>query len=231
MRKSFFPAFALQEALIIAKTIVENNASKPMRRLTLFNTMGKSPGSGTSRSLITASSSYGLTEGGYKAEFIKLKDRGKAIAEKDDNKAKIDAVLGVKVFNAFFQHYKNANIPSAPAAIDFLKEQGVPENQTKKCLQILLKTGEQIKLIQEISGSRRIVSSEHALEVLSEITPSRELPPPPGTSPQDTRPSGEFRLPIPHIDIQIHISADAKPEQIDQIFSSMAKHLYKIKQG
>jgi hypothetical protein len=29
-----------------------------------------------------------------------------------------------------------------------------------------------------------------------------------------------------HIDIQVHISADASPEQIDQIFSSMAKHLY-----
>lgn len=29
-----------------------------------------------------------------------------------------------------------------------------------------------------------------------------------------------------HIDVQIHISADAKSDQIDQIFSSMAKHLY-----
>jgi hypothetical protein len=28
-----------------------------------------------------------------------------------------------------------------------------------------------------------------------------------------------------HIDIQIHISPDAKPDQIDQIFASMAKHL------
>jgi hypothetical protein len=32
-----------------------------------------------------------------------------------------------------------------------------------------------------------------------------------------------------HIDIQIHISPDAKPEQIEQIFNSMAKHLYKGK--
>jgi len=29
-----------------------------------------------------------------------------------------------------------------------------------------------------------------------------------------------------HIDIQIHIDANATPEQIDQIFASMAKHLY-----
>lgn len=32
--------------------------------------------------------------------------------------------------------------------------------------------------------------------------------------------------PSVHIDIQIHIAADAKPAQIDQIFASMAKHLY-----
>ena len=30
-----------------------------------------------------------------------------------------------------------------------------------------------------------------------------------------------------HIDIQIHISPDASADQIDQIFASMAKHLYK----
>jgi hypothetical protein len=33
-------------------------------------------------------------------------------------------------------------------------------------------------------------------------------------------------LPGVHIDVQIHVAADAKPEQIDQIFASLAKHLY-----
>ncbi len=52
--------------------------------------------------------------------------------------------------------------------------------------------------------------------------------------PSDDRPSRDsevysstgLELPTIHIDIQIHIAADAKPEQIDQIFASMAKHLY-----
>lgn len=34
-------------------------------------------------------------------------------------------------------------------------------------------------------------------------------------------------VPSVHIDIQVHISSDASPEQIDKIFESMAKHLYK----
>jgi hypothetical protein len=33
-------------------------------------------------------------------------------------------------------------------------------------------------------------------------------------------------FPSIHLDIQIHISSDAKPEQIDQIFLSMSKYLY-----
>lgn len=32
--------------------------------------------------------------------------------------------------------------------------------------------------------------------------------------------------PVVHLDIQIHIPADASTDQIDQIFASMAKHLY-----
>ncbi len=38
----------------------------------------------------------------------------------------------------------------------------------------------------------------------------------------------EPNIPL-HIDVQIHISADTSNEQIDLIFSSMAKHLYNIR--
>lgn len=40
------------------------------------------------------------------------------------------------------------------------------------------------------------------------------------------RPTKSNAGPTVHLDIQIHIPADATPEQIDQIFSSMARHLY-----
>lgn len=33
--------------------------------------------------------------------------------------------------------------------------------------------------------------------------------------------------PALHIDIQVHIDPTSSPEQIDQIFASMAKHLYR----
>ena len=33
-------------------------------------------------------------------------------------------------------------------------------------------------------------------------------------------------LPELHVDVQIHIDSTASPKQIDQIFASMARHLY-----
>lgn len=39
--------------------------------------------------------------------------------------------------------------------------------------------------------------------------------------------SDNHNLPSLNINIQIHISSDATPDQIEQIFSSMSKHLYK----
>ncbi len=39
-------------------------------------------------------------------------------------------------------------------------------------------------------------------------------------------PSPSSAMPSVHIDLQIHISPDASPDQIDSIFARMAKHLY-----
>ena len=36
----------------------------------------------------------------------------------------------------------------------------------------------------------------------------------------------EDKSPSIHIDLQIHISPDASPDQIDKIFESISKHLY-----
>lgn len=53
-RYSPFPPFNLEENLAIAKTIWESNSGKPMRRLTIFDDLKRSPSSSTSRALVTA---------------------------------------------------------------------------------------------------------------------------------------------------------------------------------
>jgi hypothetical protein len=45
-----------------------------------------------------------------------------------------------------------------------------------------------------------------------------------------TKEMGQDFTPKLHIDIQIHISPDTTPQKIEQIFKSMAKHIYRIKE-
>ncbi|MFC4278308.1 DUF5343 domain-containing protein [Achromobacter aloeverae] len=48
------------------------------------------------------------------------------------------------------------------------------------------------------------------------------------SKPGNVHSNGIHGIPAVHIDIQVHISADSSPEQIDQIFKSMGKHLYGV---
>lgn len=47
------------------------------------------------------------------------------------------------------------------------------------------------------------------------------------TSANNTHPVSKPNIPAININLQIHISSDASPEQIDKIFESMSKHIYK----
>src|ERR1700722_8538137 len=59
-----FPASSFEEALEFAKAISRIGSGNPVRRLTLFNEIGKSPESSASRLMITNANRYGLTTGG-----------------------------------------------------------------------------------------------------------------------------------------------------------------------
>lgn len=61
------PSIPFEDALVLANGIWECASGQKIRRLTLFDHLKKSPDSGPSRALITASSKYGLTTGGYQA--------------------------------------------------------------------------------------------------------------------------------------------------------------------
>jgi hypothetical protein len=60
-RTTLFPASSFEEALTIPNAIQKHASGDKVRRLTLFDQMGKSPDSGASRQLIVNSIKYGLT--------------------------------------------------------------------------------------------------------------------------------------------------------------------------
>ncbi len=202
-----------------------------MRRLDVFHELGKSPDSGPSRMLVTSSNGYGLTTGSYKADKLTLAPLGRRLAIDGDQKALIDAVLNVDVFKKFFERYRNSALPSGIAALSFLAEEGISTDRTKACWEMILANGRTTGLIESVSGAERILSPEHAVErKFGKEAPAAKTN---GAKPEDQAagatevpPPIDIRQPSLHIDIQIHIDSSATSEQIDQIFASMARHLY-----
>lgn len=71
-----FPAAVFSEALDFVRKIYDIGSGQPIRRLTLFDELGKSSESSASRMLITNSAKYGLTKGSYTAEYIEITPLG-----------------------------------------------------------------------------------------------------------------------------------------------------------
>jgi hypothetical protein len=77
------------------------------------------------------------------------------------------------------------------------------------------------------SGRANRSESSPAKSAAAKSTTTREAAQPLATAANEPpSPGRPDKGPTVHLDIQIHIPADATPEQIDQIFSSMARHLY-----
>ena len=69
------------------------------------------------------------------------------------------------------------------------------------------------------AASKKLSSSTASATAAAPSGLAAPAPPPPADNP------GTRRLPSVHIDVQVHISPDTTPEQIDRIFASMSKHL------
>lgn len=78
------------------------------------------------------------------------------------------------------------------------------------------RTKEKTKPKQPVTSSNKVEKPNIASKPLENL---------PNVGPADIKLN--MISPSLHIDIQIHISSDASTDQIDQIFASMAKHLYK----
>lgn len=168
-----FPALTYEECLSLANAIWEFASGQRIRRLTLFDQIGKSPESGTSRTLVTASSKYGLIDGSTQSEYIELTTMG-AVATNPDStlyeKAGANFELAIKrneyLFN-IYEQYKEMKVPSRQVVMDFLGEQGLDVENQQRCVDLFLVNAKFIGLIKVMSGTERIISIEHLLEDIS----------------------------------------------------------------
>src|SRR5690606_2917698 len=135
------PGLELEKALKLARTLWDDFAGRPARPLQLAEALDTKPSSGGWRALTGASIAYGLTEGGYNAQEIKLTDLGRRIVapreDGDDAVAAVQASLMPRVNREFFDRYNGAKFPSERIAASVLVDLGVPKERTERVVTIL----------------------------------------------------------------------------------------------
>lgn len=233
-----FPVLPIESVLPLAATILREGLSGELRRLTLFDRLNRSPDSGTSRQLVTLSSRYGLTTGGYQAETISLTEAGRAIASEAPSFPHTRKILfncAIDQFPPFQQLYdklRNQRVPAEDVLRNELRKLGINTTDCRLAADVFLENARYVGLVREVSGNERVIPIDQVLEESalsgegcseqSEV-PQRDLESPVAVAPVGDSTAGGPSL---HIDVQVHIDSSATSEQIDQIFASMAKHLY-----
>lgn len=230
-----FPTLTFEETLSLGKIIQDHGVDGEMRRIRAFDRLGKSPDSGPSRQLVSTSSRYDLTSGSYQAEHLKLTGNGVKVfspssTAKERRRTEFElAIVQSNVFNRLYERLKDKRVPATDIMLDEVAELGVSPEDRLRCADIFLANIRYLGLVQNLSGVDRIISMDQALEGISESRIDNNVAQPARPAPEslpEPIPSRNEARPTVHIDIQIHIDAAASAEQIDQVFASMARHLY-----
>jgi hypothetical protein len=169
-RTSLFPASTFEDALELAVAVYEFGAGQPVRRLTLFDSLKKSPDSGATRQLVTNSAKYGLTTGSYNAEMLALTPDGLVAVADDASPAtrararfKL-AVEGIEIFNNLYTTYLGNRLPAQAVLVDKAKELGVPDNDVVECIETFTVNTKFVGVLRSISGAERLLPIDTVID-------------------------------------------------------------------
>ena len=236
-----FPMSTFEDVIVLPRSILEHGVNGEIQRLTLLGKTNRSPSSGTTRALITNSSKYGLTAGGYSALLLKVTDDGQMVSDYQRTQEVIEKEfqLAISRFDSFDKLYgklKGERLPDEAVLGDELEGFGIPNADRLKVARVFTANIRYLELIQNIQGVDHVRSEvpkiDHltpvdSTEIMSAEAPTADVP----TAAQSPNSLAEGAVkpndPSVHIDIQIHIDSSATSEQIDQLFESMARHLYR----
>jgi hypothetical protein len=177
-RTVLFPATTFTDALPLAEAIEKYGAGKPVRRLTLFKDLGKSPDSGPTRQLMINSSKYGLTKGNHGSDFLELTDKGHvAVSEDTGARARLQArfelaVTSIDVFKTLYETFVNNRLPAQNVLIDHVVEAGIPGEDAAACVETFTVNVKDLGLLQSVGGAERLFPIEAVLEDLPDATSS-----------------------------------------------------------
>jgi hypothetical protein len=167
-----FPAGSFQDSFEFAQKIFEFGSGAPVRRLSFFDHLGKSPDSGASRQLIVNANKYGLTKGSYAADQIELTEDGlhsvdDKSTERERRRAHIKlGIQDIEPFSRLFEKYAGSKLPAQAALIDATVDAGVDRTLAEEAAEIFVLNLKYIGLLQVLSGAERVVKIDHLLDSL-----------------------------------------------------------------
>lgn len=182
-RQRPFPAGPFEDAEKFASQIFEYGSGEPVRRLSLFDSIGKSPESGTSRQAIVNAGKYGLITGGVQAENLSLSEVGRIIVDNEKSpreraRARVQlAIMEIEPFKSLYERFEDKKHPARAALIDAVKESGVPEELSEEAVDTFIVNLSYVGLLKTLSGAERIISVDHLLDTLP-ANPKKLLPQP-----------------------------------------------------
>lgn len=166
-----FPGATFESVLPLAKAIFDHaGASREMRRLTVFDKLGKGPESGPSRMLVVNSSRYGLTVGAIKAEHLKLTEAAvrvldPAVSPAESTGAKFAlAIKEIPPFFALYEKFNNGKLPAPEVMKDALTAFDLDPADKQACVDIFVENAKYVNLLRVMSGAERLLSIEHVIE-------------------------------------------------------------------
>ena len=173
-----FPAATFEEALELALAIQQLSSGKPIRRLTLFDQLKKSPDSSVSRSLVTNSHRYGLTTGNYSSDSLALTPEGLiASSNEADPVERLRTRFKLAIeqqppFKALYDQFKGSKLPSHAVLRDAATDLGIDASLVQECVDTFILNAKFLGLLKPISGTERLLSLEHILEELPRTSAS-----------------------------------------------------------
>lgn len=243
-----FPVMKFEAALSLPESILENGVNGEIARLLLFTKLGKSPSSGPSKNWVRTSAKYGLTEGSNSSSFLSVTSDARVALGDERDRDTVEkrfqlAIRQFEPFDALYSKLKGQRLQDAAVLGGELGRLGVSDNDQRTAAEVFTANLHFLGLITETAGGEHVRTIEEVIKQTPENA-SGEIGEPNHTSAQsDAGPAsvaeplatsassqasinGPANGPALHLDIQVHIDASASPDQIEQIFASMARHLY-----
>jgi len=226
------PAYSLEQALRVPRAIADNYAYKPTRPLNVASAMKMAPNAGPFRMLAGAAIAYGLTSGGAFAPEIGITPLGIRIVrptiQGDDLVARREALLRPKVIGDFLRQYDGAALPADGIARNVLLEKGVPHDRLDDVVQLIVDGAQAVGFITEINGKKYVdlagADKASILEVQESANRDLDRTAQPKMIQPDVQPTFSVG-PGVHINIEIHIAADASAETVEEIFKNMRRYV------